>query len=205
MEITSLLLAGGKNKRMNGIPKWSLLINNETMLDRSIKKLADISNRILIVAGEEHELNLSSDCTYVSIVYDKTPYIGPLNGILTGLENCEDNFAFVVAADMPFFSPDLVKTMYKIAISNNFDVVIPSWKGKLQPLHGIYSSSLIASIKSYIQNGNYGLIKWLEQQENKYVLTEQEVELFNLDDRIFFNMNYPEEYQQAKYLAEGEE
>jgi len=197
MKITSLLLAGGLNKRMNGIPKWDLKIGEEPLLERTIRSLKKFSDEILIITGGEHKIVLAEQVSGVKIIYDDKPHLGPLNGILTGLKNSTTQYNFVVAADMPFFSIDLASFLYNQALIKKANVVIPIWQNSMQPLHGIYSKDNIASIARDLEQGKYSLIKWISQQESAFFLEEKEIKQLTRDDKIFFNMNYPADYEQA--------
>ena len=206
MMLTSILLAGGENKRMNRFPKWQLTVNGETMLERSIEKLSTFSQSIIIVSGGEYIfpeeiLNKPN----VSLVYDQTPFLGPLNGILTALEHSNADYHFLVAADMPFFSSDLAQHMYNLALKESYDMVIPVWSEKLQPLHAIYHKDLQDSIKKDISDHKYKLIKWILNQPNTYFLQEEEIKSYNQDSKLFFNMNTPEEYKLLDTLFFKEE
>jgi len=205
MKITSVLLAGGLNKRMNGIPKWELKLGNETMLERAIRKLKVISQQILIVSGGDYQFHVDDPAIPVQVLYDQTPYLGPLNGLLTALKSSEETYHFIVAADMPFFSKSLASHMADLAVAHQLDIVIPRWEGKLQPLHGIYSSRIRNSIEADITLGKHSLIKWIKNQQNIRILEEKEIRPFNQSGRIFFNMNSPEEYEKAQiWLIEEE-
>lgn len=197
MKITSLLLAGGLNKRMNGIPKWELQIGNEPLLERSIRSLKKFSDEILIITGGVHKIVLTEQLSGVKVIYDDKPHLGPLNGILTGLKRSTTQYNFVVAADMPFFSIDLASYMYKQALTRNASMAVPIWQDSMQPLHGIYSKDNIASIERELKQENYSLIKWISQQENVFFLEEKEIKQFTNEDKIFFNMNSPDDYGQA--------
>lgn len=197
MKITSLLLAGGLNKRMNGIPKWELKIGSEPLLERTIRSLKKFSDEIIIITGGEHKIVLPEQLSDVKVIYDDKPHLGPLNGILTGLKNSTTNYNFVVAADMPFFSVELAGFLYKQALAKNATIAIPIWQNSMQPLLGIYSKDSIISIEREIKQGKYSLIKWISQQENVFLLEEKEIKQLTSDDKIFFNMNYPDDYEQA--------
>lgn len=198
MGITSVLLAGGQNKRMNGIPKWELQVGNETMLERSVNRLKGFSSEILVVTGGEHQFNIDQfKDIKINVVYDHTPYLGPLNGIYTALSHSNNNYNFVIAADMPFFSTDLSQYMYKIATENKAEIVVPVWKGNLQPLHAIYVKKVLPSIKSDLEQRKNSLIKWILNQHRTYFVKEKELEQFNKDGKVFSNMNYPEDYHRV--------
>jgi len=204
MTFTSVLLAGGQNKRMNGIAKWELKIGNETMIERSMHKLSLISDEILIVSGAEYKFPSLEFDNNINLVYDHTPFLGPLNGLKTALINSSNRFNFLVASDMPFFSTDLACYMYDLALTKQANVVLPRWNDKLQPLHGIYSKDLVQSITNCLNKEKYSLIKWILAQDKVYIVEEEELTSFTDNGRVFFNMNNPKEYEQAMYWIKEE-
>ncbi len=205
MKITSVLLAGGQNRRMNGIPKWELEFGKETMLNRSIRRLKNISHQIVIVSGGEYQFPLKDQDVRIHTIYDQTPFLGPLNGILTALQYSQEDYYFIVAADMPFFSIALAKYMLHYTVTNQMDIVIPKWQGKFQPLHGIYSAKIRASIEKDVAQGKHSLIKWILEQEKITIIEDKEIQPFNESGRIFFNMNDPLEYKKGlMWLTEEE-
>ncbi|TCS79568.1 molybdenum cofactor guanylyltransferase [Tepidibacillus fermentans] len=198
MDFAAILLAGGQNKRMNRYPKWDLMMGQETMLQRSIRYLSKYSQEIFIVSGGEYRFPSFDHARIpIHVVYDSTPYLGPLNGIRTGLKESDHHYHFVVAADMPFFSMEFACYMVELAETRQVDLVIPKWKGQLQPLYGIYAKNVLDSIEKVLVEGKNSLVKWIFEQENKMIIAEQIVARFNRNERIFFNMNHPEDYQQA--------
>lgn len=198
MNVTSILLAGGQNKRMNYTPKWDLPFGGEKLLERSVRKLTNLSNDMIIVSGGDYRFQLEAHQQInLQIIYDKTPFLGPLNGLLTGLLNSMNKYNFVVASDMPFFSEKLAKDMYSIATEKNVDLIIPCWNNKLQPLHGIYSKEMLSTIQDDLFHGRNSIVKWIEKQENKMILDEKELSTYTDDGMIFFNMNNDNEYKLA--------
>ncbi|WP_339060975.1 molybdenum cofactor guanylyltransferase [Tepidibacillus marianensis] len=199
MTFASILLAGGQNKRMNQYPKWNLMMNEETMLQRSIRHLKDYSEEIIIVTGGEYQFSRVEEyhSTPIRVVYDPTPFLGPLNGIRTGLKESRHQYHFVVAADMPFFSLEFAKYMVEQSEKNGVDIVIPRWNERLQPLHGVYTQSLLDSMSKDLSEGKNSLVKWIMEQENKMIIDGKIVANYNRNQRMFFNMNHPEDYQQA--------
>ncbi len=206
MNINSILLAGGQNKRMNGTPKWELQFGHLTMLERSIVKLSTISKKIFVISGGDYTFEIPKvEGTEIDLIYDKKPFLGPLNGIHTALMNSDEKYNFIIAADMPFFSTKLVNYMKKIAENKYTDLVIPVWKEKLQPLHGLYATSLLPSIKMDLQQNKYSLIKWIQNQKNIYYIEEAELLAQDINEHTFFNMNFPMEYKEALFRVKEEE
>ena len=124
---------------------------------------------------------------------------GPLGGIYTGLLHSKDMYNFVVACDMPFINPELIK--YMLGKISNYDVVIPEYNNRLQPLCAIYSKSCIRPIEIELSKKNLKVINFLKYVKVKKI-TEKVVTRLNPEKRCFANINTPRDYQAVKDVDE---
>ncbi len=143
MKITSIVLAGGKNRRL-GRSKALETINGRILIEHVIERLKPLTDDILVVTSQE-QCNLSVTYKEETLI-DLYPDKGPLGGIYTGLLASRSSRSLVVACDMPFLNIELLH--YMVKQSRDFDVVVPRLEdGKLEPLHAIYSKGCLANIK----------------------------------------------------------
>lgn len=193
--ITSIVLAGGKGKRL-GRTKLSEKIGGCTLCQRAIDRLIPVSDEILVVIAQGQPMpDLSVS---VKIVVDLYPDKGALGGIYTGLVASSSFHNLVVACDMPFLNPTLLR--YLIQISPGFDVVIPRVEeGKLEPLHVVYSKNCLNPIQRQIQEGNLKINGFLGQVKVRYV-GEAEVEEFDPEHLSFFNINTQADLERARAM-----
>ncbi len=70
----------------------------------------------------------------------------PLSGIHALLQAATAPRVFVVACDLPFLHPGLVRKMLDVA--GDFDVIVPETPDGLEPLHAIYSRACVPAIES---------------------------------------------------------
>ena len=198
--VTSIVLAGGKGKRL-GRAKISEMICGRTLCQRAIDSLVPISDEILVVVAQgqpEPELT-----TKVKVVSDIYPDKGALGGIYTGLVASGSFHNLVVACDMPFLNPSLLR--YLIKVSPGFDVVIPRVeKVKLEPLHVVYSKNCLTPILQQIQQGNLKVNGFLGQVKVRYV-EEAEIEEFDAEHLSFFNINTSADLRRARAMIEKAE
>jgi len=195
MAMTSIMLAGGKGGRL-GRDKLSERVGRHTLSQRVIGCLAMVSDEILaVIAQGQSEPVLPASAR---VVVDLYPDKGALGGIYTGLVASSSSHSLVVACDMPFLNPSLLR--YLIRISPGFDVVIPRIEeGKLEPLHALYSRNCITPIQQQIQQGSMKIDSFLEHVKVRYV-ERAEIEEFDPQYLSFININNETDLERARAL-----
>ncbi len=120
-----VLLAGGYSSRV-GLNKLALPIGDVSVIVYNIKKLSQISNKIILVTGRYHEeLSDIVKNLDVNIVYNKNYSQGMLESIKTGVNQTDDDF-FILPADYPLVS---VNTFLEL-LKTKKDIAVPTYKGK---------------------------------------------------------------------------
>ena len=215
---------GGSNRRI-GKEKAFLEIGEKTILEMMLEKLNQIrkkGDRIILatkppgrISLVRKEKKLSSPHGTVDIVGDLIPGAGPLGGIYSGLMASSTEYNFVFACDMPFLNVNLIQ--YMLRKKTDYDVLIPKYGDCLEPLHGVYSKSIIPAIKEKIEQGSYRIqsifpltsILSPKRRGNKNgisnrvkvkYITEKEMEKFGNWREFFFNINTLSELKKARKI-----
>lgn len=191
--MTSIVLAGGKGLRLRR-DKLSQMIGDRTLLERVVGRLNSLSGEILIVIAQGQP---KPALPQTKVVVDLYPGKGALGGIYTGLITAQSFHVLVVAADMPFLNPSLLR--YLIQVSPTYDVIIPRIKDELEPLHAIYSKNCLVPIQQQIEQGKLKVRDFLDQVRVRYV-EEAEINRFDPEKLSFFNINTPADLGRAKAL-----
>jgi molybdopterin-guanine dinucleotide biosynthesis protein A len=196
MEVTSIVLAGGKNLRL-GRSKALEVIGGKSLIERIVERLAPITNQFLIVTSREQSEFPTSDET--EVLTDIYPERGPLGGIYTGLLASRSSRSIAVACDMPFLNNELLS--YMIDLSQDFDAVVPRWQnGMLEPLHAIYAKSCLDTIKTRLENERLSIHRFLSEINVRYI-GEEECKRFDPELLSFFNINRPSDLKRATKLV----
>lgn len=196
MKAGAIILSGGKSSRM-GKNKALLPFNDKTNIERIRDELQSLFDDIILVTNdpESYEfLNLKS-------VSDEFPGKGPLAGIHAGLmaSNYEENI--VVACDMPFVSAELASTL--VQNLKHYDAIIPVIGEKQHPLFAAYQKRIVPEIEACLKEDRLRVIHLLDKLNVSY-LDENDLQVYSDGslEEIFFNMNVPEEYEEAKQRVE---
>ena len=144
----------------------------------------------VIVAAPEQEL---PDLP-VTLVRDEVAYQGPVGGIYYGLKAASGKFCFVTSCDVAFLNPALISHL--TSQISNYDVVVPFWEDRFQPLHAVYRTSVLPLLKEQLDRGELRPI-FLFDKVRTCKIGEDEIRRFDPEGLSFLNMNTPDDYERA--------
>ncbi len=205
--LTGVVLAGGSSSRM-GRPKPLVVLGGKLLLARIKEALDRICDEIVLVVGADQD-DATPDTGLalgMHVVADRLADAGPLAGIEAGLKATSTPRAFLVAADHPFLSADLIAGMADIAIKGPFDTIVPSKDGRLEPLHAIYSpEAWLPGVSSGLDAGRrsiYDLVKTAIEtgDPSMHVMEDAELASFDPDGRSLFDIDTPDSLAQARQM-----
>lgn len=186
-QMDGLILAGGKNSRMNGSYKGNLIYGNETFIEKIINELEKITKQIWISYGDKMH-DLYKGCR---IVQDEYPGCGPLSGIHAGMKMCDSEIVLVAACDMPFLKAELYQYLIQF-LEAQYDGVVPIVEGKMHPLAAIYRTNIALRLEEALKKKHYKMQLVCRQLNLKYVDVSDTEEYC----RMLTNINTMEEYKE---------
>ena len=196
MKAAAIILSGGKSSRM-GTNKALLKLNEKTTIERMVDSLKIYFDDIILVTNDMETYQFLG----VKMVSDHYPGMGPLAGFHAGLRASDYDVNFITACDMPFMSGELAVSL--VGMIDHHDALIPVINGKMQTLCAVFHKKSVNRIEECIENGRLP-IKHLLDHLNVLYVTEKELEAYSSVDmeRVFFNMNHPHDYEDAKKWLE---
>ena len=146
--LTGAILAGGDSTRM-GRDKAGVLLAGRSLLEHVHGVVAPLCDEVLVVTRDEHRGTqpVPSGCR---VVTDALPGRGPLVGIHAALAAAATDRVLVVACDMPWLEPLLLRAMIDEGAG---DVVIPRTGRGWEPLHAVYHRRCLAAIEAVLARG----------------------------------------------------
>ena len=192
LDASALILAGGKSSRM-GQPKALLPFDGEPLIVHTVRSLATRFADIVVVAAPGQELPQLP----VTLVHDTVAYQGPVGGISYGLQAARREVCFVTSCDAPFLNLELVAWL--VSLSADYDVVVPVWQDRLQPLHAVYRRSLLPRLHAQLARGQLRPVAVYDTVRTRRV-DPQEIRQLDPQGHSFRNLNSPEDYQAALEL-----
>lgn len=186
--ITGLILAGGKARRLAEKDKGLIQLRNKRLIEHCIERLVPQTNGILINANRRQTDYQSLGYT---VIADSLPdFAGPLAGLLSGLQNIKTEWMVSVPCDNPHIPANLVGKLVQVANENQCLLTVASCDGKLQPVYCLLHRSLQNSLTKYLADGQRKVQAWVLQQ------TPCVVEF--PDCHEFENINTPEQLAEAE-------
>ena len=141
--ISSILLAAGQSKRMNGENKLIKEINGVPLINHAIENiLGSAVDEIVIIVGFEKEIieNIIKKNKKIKIIYNKDFKTGISSSIKIGLNNISNKSEdfFISLGDMPNVNQNiynkLIKAKYKynkkLKVEYKKEIIIPTYEGK---------------------------------------------------------------------------
>jgi molybdopterin-guanine dinucleotide biosynthesis protein A len=195
LSISGAILAGGQSRRM-GYDKAALLIDGEPLLRRSARLMREAVSELAII-GPAERAALVPD---TPVIPDSWPHCGPLGGIATALQSpLSGEAVLVVACDMPFLNPDLLRHL--ITLVAEADAVVVRLDSQAHPLHALYQRRCLSTIEAQLTTGDLRVQRFLTHITVRYV-EAPELDQFDPTHLSNFNCNTLEEWQQALRLLE---
>lgn len=196
--IGGIVLCGGRSSRM-GKSKAHLMFGKETLLQRIVRIVSRVVDPVVVVAAPGQLLpDLPRE---VRIVRDREEGLGPLSGIVGGLEALvgQADAAFVSSCDVPFLQPGFVKIV--IAELDHGSVVVPEVDGRLHPLTAAYGIECLPFGQQLLREGRLRPVFLCDLLPTIRVPAEQ---IATVDPRLLSlrNLNTPEDYERALVEAQ---
>ena len=185
----AVVLTGGKSSRM-GRPKALLPFDGEPLIVHAVRRLESLFSEIIVVAAAEQELPPLP----ARLVRDQVAYQGPVAGIYYGLREARGAIGFVTSCDVPFLNLRFIS--YLISQISDYDVVVPYWEERLQPLFAVYRREVAPLLKDQLERGELRPISLYKKVRTREVAPD-EIRRFDPEGLSFLNMNTPEDYQAA--------
>lgn len=178
---SAVILAGGKSSRM-GSCKAELPWGGKTLVEHQVNKISALGISDIMVSG------YSRPVTGTRFVPDIYPEKGPLSGIHACLCAAKSAACFVISVDAPLFSPDEMKLLIKAHLAGDSPITVAEHRGTLEPLIGVYDSSLSDAAEEILQGANTSVKHLLDQIG--FAVCE-----FS-DENSVRNCNTPDEYNE---------
>lgn len=138
---SGVIVAGGRSTRFDRTDKVVASLDGTPLIRRVADRVAPVVDEVVVNCRREQRPAIDGAVDgideRVRFAVDEEPDQGPMVGIRNGLREATGAYAFVVAADMPFVSPDLVEFLFEAA--NGHDAAVPRTDdGWYQTMHAVY-------------------------------------------------------------------
>ena len=173
-----------------GTAKALLAFGGEPLIVHVARALSKLFREIFVVAAPDQELPQLA----ATVIRDEIAYQGPVGGIYYGLRSAQSEYSFITSCDVPFLNLSLVSHL--VGKISDYDVVVPYWQNRFQPLHAVYRGAVIDHLQRQLEREELRPI-FLYDKVRTCKVEEEEIRRFDPEGLSFFNMNTPEDYDNA--------
>jgi molybdopterin-guanine dinucleotide biosynthesis protein A len=199
-EVVGCILAGGLARRMGGGDKGLIRLGGRLVLDHVLDRLEPQVSQIVLNANGDPSRFAGHGLPVVADSIEG--FAGPLAGVLAGLDWAHDNtdaqWVATAATDTPFFPADFVTRMLDGITAGGADMACAASGGRHHPVFGLWPVRLAADLRHALADEGIRKVD-LWTARHKLVAVE-----FAADPHDpFFNVNRPEDVEEAERIAAG--
>lgn len=182
IDVTGVLLAGGRATRMGGQDKGLILLNSQPLFEHVMSKLAPQVGNVVISANRNIEKYQSIG---VGVLSDTLPdYPGPLAGMLSAMQHLSGEWFLFCPCDTPNIPDDLV---YKLWMQKGKSNAVWVNDGERDhPTIALMHRKLTADLEQYLAAGERKVMIFLREIGGKPILFPNQIQ-------NFINVNTPED------------
>ena len=173
-----------------GRPKALLPFDGTPLIAHVVETLRAHFPEVVVVAAPDQDL----PSLPVTLVRDEVAFQGPVSGIHAGLKAAGGEVGFVTSCDAVFLNPDVIRLV--LARIADHEVAVPHWQGRFQPLHAAYRRTVLPYLEDQLQRGELRPVQLFDKVPTRRI-DEDEIRAVDPEGWTFFNMNTPEDYEQA--------
>ncbi len=191
MNISSIILAGGRATRMGGADKGLVKLQQKLLIEHVINRLILQVDEIIINANRG--LAQYSELGYPVIQDEMAGFVGPLAGIALGLAHAKHEYVLVVPCDSPLLPLDLAARLFKSLQVSNADIAVATSDGDAHPVFCLCKKNTLPSLNNYMHQDGRKVSAW--QKSQRYVEVD-----FSDNAAAFINLNTLEDVSDLENL-----
>lgn len=185
--VIGIVLAGGKSSRMGADKALLPLVSEDRdILGRTVELLQEVCGRAIVVGRQARGY---------ACVQDVAPDCGPVGGVATALDHCQGAACLVLSCDLPFMRKEVLQklieqrnkrppgmhvTAYRHVESNKIESLVAIYEPECLPYFQICVNERLLKINRVVPPYHYHFVPYDKEEA-----------------RFFFNLNYPQDYEQA--------
>jgi len=187
MNLPLVIVAGGKSSRMGSDKSLLPFGSFATLAQFQLDKHKNNFDSLHVSCKTKDKFDFKANFIEDTKEFDEFSPLIALYSILKVF----DGPVCILSVDTPFVGLEVYEKLF--TCKNDFDVVIARSPYGSHQLCAIYSPIILPILKEQIERNNHKIRDILSLVKTKYIDFE--------DDKIFTNLNKPEEYEKAKNVT----
>ncbi len=181
--ITAVILAGGKGRRLGGQDKGLVEYHGKPLIEQVLARIKPQLNTLVINANRNQDIYEHYGFPVISD--DMTGFQGPLAGFASAMEYVKTDYILTLPCDGPLLPLDLVGRMLK-KISHYptqaHSLAVAHDGERIQPMYALIPVSLRQSLEKFLAKGERKIDLWYAGNET--ILVD-----FSDNKAAFLNIN----------------
>jgi molybdopterin-guanine dinucleotide biosynthesis protein A len=159
--VTAVILAGGKGRRMDGKDKGLVELANRPLIEYVIDAIKPQVESIILNANRNQEQY--SRYGYPVVSDALADYQGPLAGFICAMKSSTTSHIVTLPCDGPFLPADLVDRLISSLADNNAEIAVAHDGDRMQPVYSLMPVTLSNSLGSFLDSGERKIDLWYRQ------------------------------------------
>jgi len=183
-DVTAVILAGGRARRMGGEDKGLIALHGRTLLDYILDAVRPQVGQILINANRNRDRYGAFGYPVVADIMGD--YFGPLVGMATGMQASGTAYILTLPCDSPCVPAGLAGRLYRALAAADAEICVAHDGVRLQPVFALLRSTLLPDLLAYLEGGGRKIDTWYARRRMA------QADFSDLPD-TFLNLNTPED------------
>ena len=162
-DITAVILAGGKGRRMGGQDKGLIEFDAKPLAAILVERLSQQGVKIVINTNRNHDRYQQFGHPVITDTLED--YQGPLAGFASAMAAVDSRFILTLPCDWPLLSDDYVARFIASYRAHQAPVQVAFDGERLQPVHAMIKVDLLQSLKRFLDSGDRKIDRWYAQHE----------------------------------------
>ncbi len=189
-EVTGVVLAGGRARRMGGRDKGLVEIDGRPMVVWIVEALNAQTATVVVNANRNLE-QYREHCGCVVVPDTLGEFAGPLAGMAAGMASSQTPLVLTAPCDSPLISRDLGARLFDALEDEDAELAVAHDGKRMQPVFALLRRNLLDSMIAYLRSGESKIDTW-------YATRRTALADFSDDTSMFLNVNTPEDRQQLE-------
>ena len=184
-EITAVVLAGGKSRRMGGQDKGLVEVAGRPMVAHTIDALRPQTAEVVVNANRN--AGAYRTITGCRVIADTVgDFAGPLAGMASALESSTTRLLLTAPCDSPLVTGELGPRLHAALIRDDAEIAVAHDGERMQPVFALLTRGLLPDLLAFLAAGERKIDTW-------YAIGHAVIADFSDILDTFLNVNTPQE------------
>lgn len=195
-QITAVVLAGGRARRMDGIDKGLVPLAGQPMIRHILQALIPQVGQIMISANRNHDAYARFGYPVISDAL--TGFQGPLAGMAAALQRLDTTYMCTLPCDSPFVPDDFVTRLLQPHQDRSTEISVAHDGRRMQPVFALMRGTVKDSLLGFLSRGERKIDRWFATLNTVCVD-------FSDDENVFINANTAADVTRVEQMLTGQQ